>query len=176
MPSLWAMNSSGRTVVFISISTMSMATDGMSAITTRLSEFAKARSTFPRTKLTLSFLSSRMRTVGSRSSMVDEENGSGRVLFAIDRGNPRTRMWYTCLSCIFLPILDTILLMNQSTEAFSPFSPSLSPFSQLPPCPGSHVDPCWKVRIYSLLYIYLTFIQPMLCLLLREIFMSFRQP
>ena len=70
MPSLWAMNSSGRTDVFISISTMSMAIDGMSAMTTRLSEFAKARSTFPKTKLTLSFLSSRMRTVGSRSSMV----------------------------------------------------------------------------------------------------------
>lgn len=65
MPSLWAMNSSGRTVVFISISTMSMAMEGMSAMTTRLSEFANARSTLPRTKLTLSFLSSRMRTVGS---------------------------------------------------------------------------------------------------------------
>ena len=56
----------------------------MSAITTRLNELAKlkemrtdngeridsyARSTLPSTKFTLSFLSSRIRTVGSRSSM-----------------------------------------------------------------------------------------------------------
>jgi hypothetical protein len=81
MPSLCAMNSSGRTVVFISISTMSIATDGMSAMTTRLSEFANARSTLPRTKLTLSFLSSRMRTVGSRSSMGETKSTDQAVCY-----------------------------------------------------------------------------------------------
>ena len=43
MPSLCAMNSSGRTDVFISISTMSMAMEGMSAMTTLRNEFAKLK-------------------------------------------------------------------------------------------------------------------------------------
>ncbi len=108
MPSLWAMYSSGSTLVFMSISIMSMATKGQTlpvnkcynpninnertkrryvchdnssyrvckasiwtghwnAISEALSH-AHAKSTFSRTKLTLSFFSSRILTVGSLSS------------------------------------------------------------------------------------------------------------